>query len=175
MFSSVQFSSISFHAVLLLSEFSRDKNIWLNSDVAKHHLEVFTLMPQLHKPINSLDVNRSRVVCGCDNEAVYVFKNVVLWVVLSGFQVNTASYSVCLLDLWEPVRMAGVCSPSAAKLFTFPHWVLFWPFWNDLFYYLTPTKPITEVKYILQNFINMVYVCVRVVQILCCIVVYFRS
>ena len=78
MFSSVQFSSISFHAVLLLSEFSRDKNIWLNSDVAKHHLEVFTLMPQLHKPINSLDVNRSRVVCGCDNEAVYVFKNVVL-------------------------------------------------------------------------------------------------
>lgn len=60
------------------AEFSRDKNIWLNSDVAKHHLEVFTLMPQLHKPINSLDVNRSRVVCGCDNEAVYVFKNVVL-------------------------------------------------------------------------------------------------
>jgi len=74
----VQFSSISFHGVLFLSEFSRDKNIWLNSDVAKHHLEVFTLMPQLHKPINSLDVNRNRVVCGCDNEAVYVFKNVVL-------------------------------------------------------------------------------------------------
>jgi hypothetical protein len=66
------------HKVFLLSEFPRDENVWLNSDVAKHRLEVFTLMPQLHMPINSLDVSRNRVVCGCDNEAVYVFKNVVL-------------------------------------------------------------------------------------------------
>jgi nuclear pore complex protein Nup43 len=64
--------------LILLSEFPRDENLWLNSDVAKHRLEVFTLMPQLHKPINSLDVNRNRIVCGCDNEAVYVFKNVKL-------------------------------------------------------------------------------------------------
>jgi nuclear pore complex protein Nup43 len=64
--------------VPLLSEFSRDENPWLNTDVAKHRLEVFTLMPQLHKPVNSLDVNRNRMVCGCDNEAVYVFQNVVL-------------------------------------------------------------------------------------------------
>jgi nuclear pore complex protein Nup43 len=77
----VPFCSVEFHIIPyggIVPEFSRDKNIWLNSDVAKHHLEVFTLMPQLHKPVNSLDVNRSRVVCGCDNEAIYVFKNVVL-------------------------------------------------------------------------------------------------
>ncbi|XP_069668662.1 nucleoporin Nup43 isoform X2 [Periplaneta americana] len=61
-----------------LPEFSGDENPWLNSDAAKHRLEVFTLMPQLHKPVNSLDVNKNRVVCGCDNEAVYVLKNIVL-------------------------------------------------------------------------------------------------
>lgn len=55
-----------------------DENPWLSTDAAKHRLEVFTLMPQLHKPINSLDINRNKVVCGCDNEAVYVFKGVML-------------------------------------------------------------------------------------------------
>ena len=55
-----------------------DENPWLSTDAAKHRLEVFTLMPQLHKPINSLDVNKNKVVCGCDNEAVYVFKDVML-------------------------------------------------------------------------------------------------
>lgn len=70
--------SRSAHLGTMPSEFPRDENLWLNSDVAKHRLEVFTLMPQLHKPINSLDVSKNRVVCGCDNEAVYVFKNVVL-------------------------------------------------------------------------------------------------
>lgn len=69
---------MSCHKAPLLSDFPRDENPWLNSDVAKHRLEVFTLMPQLHKPVNSLDVNMNRIVCGCDNEAVYVFKNVVL-------------------------------------------------------------------------------------------------
>lgn len=74
----VDFGSKLCQKLLLFSEFPRDENLWLNSDVAKHRLEVFTLMPQLHKPINSLDVNRNRIVCGCDNEAVYVFKNVKL-------------------------------------------------------------------------------------------------
>lgn len=38
-------------------------------------MEIFSLMPLLHKPVNSLDVNRSRLVCGCDNEAIYIIKN----------------------------------------------------------------------------------------------------
>lgn len=70
--------SRSAHLGTMPAEFPRDENLWLNSDVAKHRLEVFTLMPQLHKPINSLDVSRNRIVCGCDNEAVYVFKNIML-------------------------------------------------------------------------------------------------
>ncbi|PSN43436.1 Nucleoporin Nup43 [Blattella germanica] len=55
-----------------------DENPWLSTDASKHRLEVFTLMPPLHKPVNSLDINKNKVVCGCDNEAVYVFKNVML-------------------------------------------------------------------------------------------------
>jgi hypothetical protein len=74
----VDFGSQLCYKLILLSEFPRDENLWLNSDAAKHRLEVFTLMPQLHKPINSLDINSNRIVCGCDNEAVYVFNNVKL-------------------------------------------------------------------------------------------------
>lgn len=50
--------------------------IWLASDAIKNKLDVFTLMPKLHKPINSLDVNRNKVLCGCDNEAVYLISGV---------------------------------------------------------------------------------------------------
>lgn len=39
---------------------------------ARNALEVSTIMPKLHKPVNSLDTNRNRLVCGCDNEAVYI-------------------------------------------------------------------------------------------------------
>ena len=38
-------------------------------------MEIFSLMPTVHKPINSLDVNRNRLICGCDNEAIYIIKN----------------------------------------------------------------------------------------------------
>lgn len=54
---------------------SNEDNPWLSSDAAKHRMVVNNLMQTLYLPINSLDVNRSRLVCGCDNEAVYVIKN----------------------------------------------------------------------------------------------------
>lgn len=41
----------------------------------RNNLEVSTVMSKLHKPVNSLDVNRDRLVCGCDNEAVYIVNN----------------------------------------------------------------------------------------------------
>ncbi|EFA03069.1 nucleoporin Nup43 [Tribolium castaneum] len=52
------------------------ENVWLASEAIKNKLDVFTLMPKLHKPINSLDVNRNKVLCGCDNEAVYLINGV---------------------------------------------------------------------------------------------------
>lgn len=45
----------------------------------KTNLEVSAIMPKLHKPINSLDVNRNRLVCGCDNEAVYIVNDITLF------------------------------------------------------------------------------------------------
>ncbi|KAG5871197.1 hypothetical protein JTB14_025097 [Gonioctena quinquepunctata] len=49
-----------------------ETNVWLAPDNVKNKLEVFTLMPTLGKPINSLDLNRKKVICGCDNEAIYL-------------------------------------------------------------------------------------------------------
>lgn len=45
----------------------------------KNSLEVYALMPKLHKPINSIDVNGNKVLCGCDNEAIYLINDVSLF------------------------------------------------------------------------------------------------
>ncbi|RZC32495.1 nucleoporin Nup43 [Asbolus verrucosus] len=52
------------------------ENVWLASETIKNKLDVFTLMPKLHKPINSVDVNRNKVICGCDNEAMYLINGI---------------------------------------------------------------------------------------------------
>lgn len=51
-------------------------NPWLMSDEDRDNLEVTSLMTDLHKPINSIDCNKNMILCGCDNEAVYIIKNV---------------------------------------------------------------------------------------------------
>lgn len=53
-------------------------NVWLAPDNVKNKLEVFTLMPTLGKPVNSLDLNRNKVICGCDNEAIYLINGITL-------------------------------------------------------------------------------------------------
>ncbi|XP_018321857.1 nucleoporin Nup43 [Agrilus planipennis] len=60
----------------LLNLQETDHNPWYISDNVKNKLEVFNLMPKLHFPINSLDLSRDRVLCGCDNEAIYLISNV---------------------------------------------------------------------------------------------------
>lgn len=55
-----------------------EENSWLSSDATKHRMEIFSLMPTICKPINSLDVNRTRLICGCDNEAIYIISNLPL-------------------------------------------------------------------------------------------------
>nr|CAI5860046.1 unnamed protein product [Callosobruchus analis] len=55
-----------------------DTNVWLTHDNVKNKLEVFTLMPTLGKAINTLDLNRNAVICGCDNEAIYLINGVTL-------------------------------------------------------------------------------------------------
>ncbi|GBP42809.1 Nucleoporin Nup43 [Eumeta japonica] len=41
----------------------------------KNKIVVNSLMPNLHKSINTLDIDRSRILCGADNEAVYILRN----------------------------------------------------------------------------------------------------
>lgn len=41
----------------------------------KTTLNVTSLMPALHKPINTLHCDRGRILCGADNEAIYLIKN----------------------------------------------------------------------------------------------------
>ncbi|XP_046392764.1 nucleoporin Nup43 [Ischnura elegans] len=51
---------------------------WLGGEASKHRLEVFSLIPAMHKPINSLDVDRDSLVYGCDNEGIYLLTNITL-------------------------------------------------------------------------------------------------
>lgn len=60
----------------LLSTENVETNPWFSTDSIKNKFEVFMLMPKLHKPVNSLDLNRNRVLCSCDNEAIYLINNV---------------------------------------------------------------------------------------------------
>ncbi|KAL4713925.1 hypothetical protein ACJJTC_015579 [Scirpophaga incertulas] len=38
-------------------------------------MRVNSLMPVLHKPINTLHCNKGKILCGADNEAIYLIKN----------------------------------------------------------------------------------------------------
>lgn len=51
-------------------------NPWLNCDATKHRLDIVSLLPTLFDPINCLDIVDSTLLCGCDNEAVYVVTDV---------------------------------------------------------------------------------------------------
>lgn len=53
-----------------------DENVWLSSDLKKDKLEILSVMPKLHLPINSLSISRDKLLCGCDNEAIYAIKNI---------------------------------------------------------------------------------------------------
>ncbi|CAG9769548.1 unnamed protein product [Ceutorhynchus assimilis] len=51
-------------------------NAWLAPDDIKAKLEVLNLMPTLKKPINTLDLSNNRVICGGDNEAIYLINGI---------------------------------------------------------------------------------------------------
>ncbi|KZC10530.1 PREDICTED: nucleoporin Nup43 [Dufourea novaeangliae] len=51
---------------------------WLNSIGTNGKVNVMSLCSAMHKPINSIDINRSTLLFGCDNEAMYIIKNIAL-------------------------------------------------------------------------------------------------
>ncbi|KAJ8682998.1 hypothetical protein QAD02_018790 [Eretmocerus hayati] len=48
---------------------------WLNTIGNKGKLHVNSLCSPLHKPINSLDIDKTTMLFGCDNEAIYAIRN----------------------------------------------------------------------------------------------------
>ncbi|XP_049827320.1 nucleoporin Nup43 [Schistocerca gregaria] len=58
-----------------MTDTTAEESPWVSGAVAKQRIQIYALMPQLHKPINSLDVSKANVIFGCDNEAVYISKN----------------------------------------------------------------------------------------------------
>jgi len=60
------------------NEAGRVSNPWLQCDAAKHRLDIYSLIPSSHLPINSLDVDGNTLLCGSDNEALYMVKNLKL-------------------------------------------------------------------------------------------------
>lgn len=65
-------------SMMILPSEKDDNNIWFASDEFKNKLEVYTLMDQLHKPVNTFDVNQMKMICGCDNEAIYYIHDIKL-------------------------------------------------------------------------------------------------
>ncbi|XP_051176057.1 nucleoporin Nup43 [Leptopilina boulardi] len=57
------------------SKFDNGDAHWLNSFGGKGKV---TVCASVHKPINSIDINKSTLLLGCDNEAIYTIKNVNL-------------------------------------------------------------------------------------------------
>ncbi|KAG7190344.1 hypothetical protein KM043_006457 [Ampulex compressa] len=51
---------------------------WLNTVGTNGKVNVMSLCSAMHKPINSIDINRSTLLFGCDNEAMYIVKNVAI-------------------------------------------------------------------------------------------------
>lgn len=59
----------------LLDVDTLSENAWLSSDI-KNKVEVKILMPPVHKPLNSIDLNKDKLLCGADNEAMYLIHGI---------------------------------------------------------------------------------------------------
>lgn len=53
-------------------------NPWLTSEI-KNKVEVDILMPPVHKPLNSIDLNKDKLLSGSDNEAIYLIHGINIY------------------------------------------------------------------------------------------------
>lgn len=49
---------------------------WLNTIGTNGKVNVTSLCSAMHKPINTIDIDRSTLLFGCDNEAIYIVRNI---------------------------------------------------------------------------------------------------
>ena len=62
----------------LITENIMDDSPWFGNEALKNKVETHSLMPTQSLPVNSIDVMGSTVLVGGDNEAFYIFYNVLL-------------------------------------------------------------------------------------------------
>lgn len=51
-------------------------SVWLYIDANKHKMETFSLLPDSKCSVNTFDVNGSSLICGTDNEAIVIVKDI---------------------------------------------------------------------------------------------------
>jgi nuclear pore complex protein Nup43 len=51
-------------------------NLWLTSERINNKISVRTVVDGLRKSINSFDLEGDKIICACDNEAVYMIDNI---------------------------------------------------------------------------------------------------
>lgn len=51
---------------------------WLNTIGTNGKVNVTSLYSAMHKPINTIDIDKSTLLFGCDNEAMYIIRNIPL-------------------------------------------------------------------------------------------------
>lgn len=68
--------SVTFYFLFVISD-STDTH-WLNTISANGKVNVTSLYAAMHKPINSIDIDKSMLLFGCDNEAMYIIRNVLV-------------------------------------------------------------------------------------------------
>lgn len=71
-------STLSFHQNQTAVDDPASTSVWLYVDANKHKMETFSLIPFNTSPVNTFDVNTSRLICGTDNEAIIAVNNIPL-------------------------------------------------------------------------------------------------
>lgn len=51
---------------------------WLSVDATKHKLETYSLLPYNRLSLNSLDIESKHLLSGCDCEAVFIIRDLVI-------------------------------------------------------------------------------------------------
>lgn len=74
--SSLAASAVSIH--LKTKPSGSVMNPWLSCGASKHHIDICSLIPSSNKPINSLDIVEDTLICGSDNEAIYIISKLKL-------------------------------------------------------------------------------------------------
>lgn len=73
-----RYKTMALLLVMIADESEETDCPWLSKNL-KNRITVYSVIQNLHLPINSLDVRANLVVCGCDNEAIYLINDLATY------------------------------------------------------------------------------------------------